>query len=616
MNKFTNLLNINKLKKIFLNKDLEKQSIIIDEFANQNINASDNAIKNIINKIQIIKGDTTIGFDVYRDIEFFENFTKNEKSKTVFDVIDSSSLKGGKIFGQHLMSYPSYDLKLLNERKCMLETFETKLNYDDIHTQLFNTLQSHEQNVMWLFENREKHVEDLLNIVFFKLSCFKKLNNSGSILTSYNIYRIFLSPLIGILSPIIYFIIPWLIITWKFKIPINFITYIKMTFKAMFKSQELMFSNESTYKYITIISYIFSLVFYFQGLFNSVEISKTLYKICKHIIDKFNGIIKYLKTSKIIIDKYWHDDFYNTFLIKTNDLKDTIDENNYINSLTDTNFSVCNNFGKILHGYKFVNKDILKSIMIKTFLIDSLRSIIITKQNYNFTFTNFIDKKEPHIIVKGLRHPCLNHNKVIKNDISLINNNMIITGPNAGGKSTFIKTILINVLLAQTICLSVADECTLTPFKQINSQINIPDCKGYESLFEAEMHRCLSNLNQLKSPDNTGFTFIIMDEIFNSTNPVEGISAAYAVAKKISEYKNCILVFTTHYIYLTKLAKATNKFINYKMNVNINESDIQFPYKLAKGFSKQYIALELLKKNGFDEQIINEALKIKKKLTT
>jgi DNA mismatch repair ATPase MutS len=105
-----------------------------------------------------------------------------------------------------------------------------------------------------------------------------------------------------------------------------------------------------------------------------------------------------------------------------------------------------------------------------------------------------------------------------------------------------------------------------------------------------------------------------MDEIFNSTNPVEGISAAYAIVKKISEYTNCILIFTTHYVYLTKLAK-TNRFINYKMNVIIENNIINFPYKLVKGFSKQYIALELLKQNGFDEKIINDAIEIKNKLS-
>jgi DNA mismatch repair protein MutS len=278
-------------------------------------------------------------------------------------------------------------------------------------------------------------------------------------------------------------------------------------------------------------------------------------------------------------------------------------------------FSLFSNFGKQLHGYKFVNRDIINSVMIKTYLIDCIRNILVTKNKYNFTFTKFIENNIPKIEGIGFRHPCLNKDNVVKNNIN-INNNIIITGPNAGGKSTFIKTLLINVLLSQTICISTSDSCSLTPFKKINSQINVPDTKGHESLFEAEMHRCLYNLKELEKTNKNEFTFIIMDEIFNSTNPVEGIAAAYAIVKKISEYKNCILIFTTHTIYRTKLAKTTNRFINYKMNVVIDGENISFPYKLIKGLSKQYIALELLKQNGFDEQIINEAINIKNKLTT
>jgi DNA mismatch repair ATPase MutS len=63
-------------------------------------------------------------------------------------------------------------------------------------------------------------------------------------------------------------------------------------------------------------------------------------------------------------------------------------------------------------------------------------------------------------------YPCLNKDSVVRNDIDILIC-IIITGPNAGGKSTFIKTLLINVLLSQTICISTSDYCLLTPFKKL-----------------------------------------------------------------------------------------------------------------------------------------------------
>ena len=108
---------------------------------------------------------------------------------------------------------------------------------------------------------------------------------------------------------------------------------------------------------------------------------------------------------------------------------------------------------------------------------------------------------------------------------------MVITGPNAGGKSTFIKSITINVLLSQTLGISAASNFKITPFSLINTYLNIPDVKGKESLFEAEMHRARDHIKMLDKLDKHQFSFVIMDEIFSSTNPEEGISGGYVYAK-------------------------------------------------------------------------------------
>ena len=153
---------------------------------------------------------------------------------------------------------------------------------------------------------------------------------------------------------------------------------------------------------------------------------------------------------------------------------------------------------------------------------------------------------------------------------------------------------------------------TISPF--INTYLNIPDSKGKESLFEAEMRRSLEFLNILKKLDKNKFSFVIMDEIFSSTNPDEGISGAYAIANNMSKYLNNMCMITTHYSYLSKLEK-TGKFRNYKIPIKRdNENNIVYTYKLEPGISNQYIALELLKKKGFDKNIVDDALTICKKI--
>jgi len=265
---------------------------------------------------------------------------------------------------------------------------------------------------------------------------------------------------------------------------------------------------------------------------------------------------------------------------------------------------------------KNIKYEVLTDIIKRIYIIDSIIGTITYLRSispYQSCFTYLIDSKIPLIKVDKGWHICLDEQKAVSNDICLEANNMILTGPNAGGKSTFIKTLVINILLSQTLGICMAAHTSLTPYDMIHTQINIPDCKGKESLFEAEMYRCKNTLDLLKQE---GKKLIVMDEIFNSTNPIEGISGAFAVANKISQCNTATLVFTTHFTYLTKLSK-TRRFTNYKMNVLRDANGrIEFPYKLEKGISKQYVALELLMNNGFDTDILEEAINIKNRITS
>ncbi len=603
---------MNKLKCLFIDKKLRKERQTIENYVQRDDSLyHDDIIKKLQESISIYDSDTSIGDEVYTDTEIFDSFSPKDNN-TLFNVFTDQNINliGGKHFSKKILQNPLCDNNILTARINYLQNKETNLITED--QELWDEMKKNEKNILWLYEEREQHVEDLMNIVFFRLFFLKSLNNSPNAITSYNVYRIILSPLIGIISPIVYFIIPFFILIWKFKISMDFKTYLKIMYHTLTNSSLSLFTSQgSTLKYVSIVSNLFTLIFYFQGIFNSIEISKTLHRLCKLIIDKFNGIVNYLKAANKIISKHWDESIYGSF-IKTNIFKDNEEE--YINKLQAVNFSYFTNFGKQLHSYKFMDKDIVKSVLLKSYILDFARGCILFKQKKNFAYAEFdLESSVPKTEIVGLRHPCIDNNKVISNDCIIGPKNMIITGPNAGGKSTFIKSILINALLVQLIGITTSDGCHTTLYKNIRSQINIPDCKGYESLFEAEMHRCAKNLDLLSN--NSEFTLIVMDEIFNSTNPVEGIAGAYAIAKKISSYENCILIFTTHYVYLSKLEKRETRFLNYRMNIKHEDDNIIFPYKLERGFSRQYIALELLRKNGFDEELINNAIEIKNKLT-
>lgn len=633
---------LSKVKKVMIDQRLHKVTEAVNTLSQESFDTeersrqSDKTLKHMLNHVLCPREHaSTIGDDVYRDVEFNECFSLKGNS-TVFDVLSTgTNIEGAKYVLQQITNIPIHDVATLRTRQRVLEELDNKItehvssgrgtcisNTDDA----FNKA---EYDVFWMFqdEHASSELKDLYDMVFFKFCLTKPLNNSPSALSMYNVYRIVVSPMIGLVSPVLYFLVPYIVIMFKFKIKISFKTYMQILLETMFNGDMWSSSNGGGYKYFRIISCALSVMFYFQGIFNSFELSSTVHKIARHIVSRMNNVSMFLKRCMECIREFWTDDIAKAFFTEeTSRRLLTVErEQTYVDGLVISPFSVASNFGTQLHSYLNFNKELVTSILTKVYVLHALRAVIAFKHDFNASFVKYVDendeddlmRRHPVMKIEGLFHPCISQRDMVRNTFELDRGkNAIITGPNAGGKSTFVKSLLINVLLAQTIGVSSSHTCTMTPFANIGSQINIPDSKGYESLFEAEMYRCKAKLQQLKETTN-GYSFFIMDEIFNSTNPIEGIAGAYAIAKKMSHYDHCMLIFTTHYIYLTKL-KKTNRFENYMMNVNkdAKTNEISYPYTLTKGVSKQYIALELLRKNGFDEDLIDEALRVKDRLVS
>jgi DNA mismatch repair protein MutS len=234
-------------------------------------------------------------------------------------------------------------------------------------------------------------------------------------------------------------------------------------------------------------------------------------------------------------------------------------------------------------------------------------------KNATYCFPEFVQSDKPVIDAKGFWHPFVDANKVVTNDIELggdaITHNIVLTGPNAAGKSTFLKALTVSLIFAQSFGIAPASSLKMTPFLKINTYLNIADEEGRESLYQAEMRRAQELLNSMKQLKNGEFGFVIMDEIFTGTNPKEGTAGAYGIAKCIANYPSCICIIATHYKKLTDLEKDTSGYYkNYKVYVDIDSDGvITYPYKVLPGISDQTIALLLLEKQGFDREILDAA---------
>jgi DNA mismatch repair ATPase MutS len=265
--------------------------------------------------------------------------------------------------------------------------------------------------------------------------------------------------------------------------------------------------------------------------------------------------------------------------------------------------------------YKLWKNDKYKSYIITIlkviYTLDVINVITKLKKNKYWTIPTF---NNTHLKIWGIRNPLLTNNQVA-NPVNL-NKNMIITGVNAGGKTTYVKSIASNIILAQSFGIINATKGELYLYDAVVSFMRVSDEVGAKSYFEAETN-CCSNMIEIADDlyKNNKKGLFVLDEPMHSTPPIEGMSVAYSIAKYLGQMKGITVIITTHFHKLIDLENDYNDtFINLSVNAYKKEDKYEFDYKINSGGSKQTIAIELLKKHKLHDEIINSAIEMKNKL--
>ncbi|SFC77880.1 MutS-related protein [Ruminococcus albus] len=198
----------------------------------------------------------------------------------------------------------------------------------------------------------------------------------------------------------------------------------------------------------------------------------------------------------------------------------------------------------------------------------------------------------------GLVHPAISN--AIPNDIEY-DRNIIITGSNASGKSTFIKSTAINLILGQTIHTCTSESASVPKCGVITSMAVRDDILSGESYYIREI-KYLKRMIELCQEDR--LLFLAIDEILKGTNTRERIAASKAILNYFTD-KRCMLLVATHDL---ELAKAFDKiFANYYFSEVIDSDDIMFDYTLHNGINDSSNAIKLLSAIGFPDDIVDKA---------
>jgi hypothetical protein len=197
---------------------------------------------------------------------------------------------------------------------------------------------------------------------------------------------------------------------------------------------------------------------------------------------------------------------------------------------------------------------------------------------------------------------------VVANDV-VLDKQLIITGPNAAGKTTVIKSTLFNIILSQQIGYGFYKQAEINPYDYLHCYLNIPDTSGRDSLFQAESRRCMEILRCIM--DNpTKRHFCIFDELYSGTNPYEAVAAAYGYIGYISKNPRVDLILTTHYIELCELLEKRNAGAITNLHMSVSPDTGAYLYKIANGISTIKGGLKVLRDLEYPNEIVESASEI------
>lgn len=220
--------------------------------------------------------------------------------------------------------------------------------------------------------------------------------------------------------------------------------------------------------------------------------------------------------------------------------------------------------------------------------------------------------------IKGGRHPIVESlipsGTYVKNDIILDekNNLIILTGPNMSGKSTYMKQVALNIVMAHIGSYVAADYAKIPIVDKIFTRVGASDdLLTGQSTFMLEMTEVASILNNA-----TNKSFIILDEIGRGTSTYDGISIATAITEYIHNIIGAKTIFATHYHELTELEKELERAINFRVEVKEDGKNVVFLREIVKGGADKSYGIEVARLSGVPKEVLNRSRKILKKLET
>ena len=540
------------------------------------------------------------GFHLPKDVHVTSSMWQDSELKPWVDC--SLQTTCGKDIAWHILQHPTANPQLLHQRQCALKYIQKSgSNIQQIVSQ-FHAV---ENDIHWLMTRAPISESTSLQLLYPSFFALRFINHLPYLLAALHIYKGYVSPCTNILTPLSTIFAPYMYLRKSMGSSLSMKNYLKLVATLLSKWVKPTGNlRTDAMRFGTLGLY---LGMFAVGIVQSIELASSVRKLRKLILQKSKSIQNFVATNFLQLQQIpgyvWE-----SYGIK---------EDN----------SIFLSIEKLPSGatlvYKFLSDSQTQhgfmSLLRRIYILDMLESLSRSTNTGIASYATFLPPTSPlSTRFYHMGHIQLPLNQV-RNPCSL-QKNLIITGPNAGGKTTYVKSICSNYLLAQTFGITISQHSLIQLQHAFGSFMRIHDEVGNKSLFEAEVSRCAEIIAHAEYVSKSGRkATYFLDEPMHSTPPAEGASASIATVEYLGKLSGIRVITTTHFFQLTGLEKEHPQlFQNISMEAIPRKEDtndtFKFPYRIRKGPSYQCIALELLKQSDIPQELVSCAIKWKNKI--
>jgi len=488
---------------------------------------------------------------------------------------------GSPVFHQRLLSCTS-EPKEVKRRQLPLMALKTE---STVRSKIQSELKSLQTTVIDdVLQPTDARITESLHQIFWESKSFGSfLNKNPVVLNALCIWKTILLPLFAVLMPILAVIVPFFTLQYFNSTPLTMMSYLEHVkeillqqisipsiLKSRHKDDRFGFLLESFFIGLTVVMFV-------SSLWNQISAALHLRTIWFDIEARGQSILHLRSTAKTILES-----LKSLPLKKQKALRSVIQQGD--NAIDATDFM--DSLDPVtIYGSAIESSDSIRILKDWIGTVDCLVSIASLTGICFPTVQTSIG-----LNLVNVYHPAVKH--CISNNCSmLVSLHSIVTGPNRGGKSTYCKAVVLAVVTAQSWGFAWADSMTLSPFDSIVTALEPRGTLGKMSTFETEIEFAKDVLQV------QGSAFVVMDEIFHSTNAGDGVAASTVFLKQLYERSAIVSIISTHYKELVPLfsKRATPLQL---VSTEDEKGDLSYTYKVEAGVSDKSSVMEILKERG------------------